>query len=224
MKWVLLLVIIGAVILAACNIAPQPIGGGRDAHGCLGPAGYSWDAEIQACARNWEMNESLRKIAKIAVDSIGPKNGLTVVSIEPRACTGCFLVMLDINQKQTIVQIDNWTVTQDKYVDNVTVECTSCPQYTPPVEGWCDNGTVVPSEPNECGCQGPPKCVLANKDGCTVDSDCEYVQQACGCHTPEFVEAAYASGSPARVENCAYDVAQACSCVNSECVVSNRQS
>ena len=35
----------------------QPIGGERDEHGCLGPAGYSWDEEIQACARNWSTTD-----------------------------------------------------------------------------------------------------------------------------------------------------------------------
>jgi len=29
------------------------IGGNRDEHGCLGPAGYSYDEEIGACVRSW---------------------------------------------------------------------------------------------------------------------------------------------------------------------------
>lgn len=33
---------------------PQPIGGQRDEHGCLGPAGYSWCESKQKCLRVWE--------------------------------------------------------------------------------------------------------------------------------------------------------------------------
>ncbi len=29
------------------------IGGQRDEHGCLGPAGYSWNATEKACVREW---------------------------------------------------------------------------------------------------------------------------------------------------------------------------
>jgi len=32
----------------------HPIGGERDEHGCLGPAGYSWCEAKQACIRVWE--------------------------------------------------------------------------------------------------------------------------------------------------------------------------
>lgn len=35
--------------------APRPIGGDRDAHGCLAPAGYTWCARERACVRPWEL-------------------------------------------------------------------------------------------------------------------------------------------------------------------------
>jgi hypothetical protein len=35
--------------------APRPIGGDRDAHGCLAPAGYLWCARERACVRPWEL-------------------------------------------------------------------------------------------------------------------------------------------------------------------------
>lgn len=57
-----------AALLAACagtphdapvpvdpNPAPRPIGGDRDAHGCLAPAGYAWCARVQQCVRPWEL-------------------------------------------------------------------------------------------------------------------------------------------------------------------------
>ncbi|TXH65997.1 MAG: hypothetical protein E6Q88_12945 [Lysobacteraceae bacterium] len=56
-------------LLPACNSAPpdaddassvstatpKPIGGDRDAHGCLIPAGYAWCARERACVRPWEL-------------------------------------------------------------------------------------------------------------------------------------------------------------------------
>lgn len=34
---------------------PRPIGGDRDAHGCLAPAGYTWCARERTCVRPWEL-------------------------------------------------------------------------------------------------------------------------------------------------------------------------
>ncbi|MEQ1511384.1 MAG: hypothetical protein ABL934_01755 [Lysobacteraceae bacterium] len=33
----------------------RPIGGDRDAHGCLAPAGYAWCARERSCVRPWEL-------------------------------------------------------------------------------------------------------------------------------------------------------------------------
>ncbi len=35
----------------------RPIGGDRDAHGCLPAAGYSWCARENRCVRPWELAE-----------------------------------------------------------------------------------------------------------------------------------------------------------------------
>lgn len=37
---------------------PGSIGGDRDEHGCLTPAGYSWDATSQSCKRPWEKDNN----------------------------------------------------------------------------------------------------------------------------------------------------------------------
>lgn len=53
--------------LASCAAAPVPetsapavdqpvkVGGDRDAHGCIGSAGYRWCARTQRCERPWEL-------------------------------------------------------------------------------------------------------------------------------------------------------------------------
>ncbi|MBN3830450.1 hypothetical protein [Burkholderia sp. Ac-20344] len=35
--------------------APPMVGGDRDAHGCIGSAGYSWCETTQQCERPWEL-------------------------------------------------------------------------------------------------------------------------------------------------------------------------
>ena len=54
------------------------IGGNRDEHGCLGPAGYSYDEEIGACIRYWELNPEYRQLVQIAVEHLGKDSGLTL--------------------------------------------------------------------------------------------------------------------------------------------------
>lgn len=52
--------IIAGVFSLLASISAQaasplgPIGGTRDAHGCLPAAGYAWCARIRQCVRPWE--------------------------------------------------------------------------------------------------------------------------------------------------------------------------
>ena len=41
---------------------PLVIGGGRDIHGCIGSAGYSWEARLGRCIRLWEESVSVINI------------------------------------------------------------------------------------------------------------------------------------------------------------------
>jgi hypothetical protein len=136
---------------------PQLIGGQRDEHGCLGPAGYSWNPEINACARVWELEtEEQIRAAQVAVDSYGPENGLTVTSVLAKSCTGCFEVELDKDQQRTTMILEDWKVKQE-----LGGSCGQCPMYSPPAPGWCSDGTVVSGVADECGCVPPPRCERA---------------------------------------------------------------
>ncbi|HDR9072397.1 hypothetical protein VI03_17525 [Burkholderia vietnamiensis] len=37
------------------QVTPPALGGDRDAHGCIGSAGYAWCAHTQQCERPWEL-------------------------------------------------------------------------------------------------------------------------------------------------------------------------
>lgn len=50
-----------ALLVASCTAGPQEqpvVGADRDAHGCIGSAGYSWCESTQQCERPWELAQS----------------------------------------------------------------------------------------------------------------------------------------------------------------------
>ncbi|MFH2021021.1 MAG: Kazal-type serine protease inhibitor [archaeon] len=95
-----------------CQIAANEpiIGGERDEHGCLGPAGYSWDSEIGACTRAWELDESQVKAAKIVIAPLSYY--VTVVEVITLKCQGCFYVNLQRNDNQEMqtIKITDWKI------------------------------------------------------------------------------------------------------------------
>jgi hypothetical protein len=61
------------------------IGGQRDSHGCLGPAGYSWNSSEKECVREWEnATEGRYQVTNFqtCVDS-----GYSVMESYPRKCS-----------------------------------------------------------------------------------------------------------------------------------------
>ena len=101
----------------------KPIGGDRDDHGCLVPAGYSWDADVGACTRSWELGSDQKKAAKIAVAPLSFP--VTVVGVDAGGCAGCFLVRLqrNDNQNQIETRLEDWKVAQNEDSDgSMTIE------------------------------------------------------------------------------------------------------
>jgi hypothetical protein len=119
----LIILIVGAVIWASQGRRveePQPIetseptngplvGGDRDEYGCLGPAGYRFDEEIEACIRDWELDENQGRAAKIVVTAADLENP-TVVEVLSARCPGCFSVTLDSGKNRVKFQLENWQV------------------------------------------------------------------------------------------------------------------
>ncbi|MBN2096320.1 hypothetical protein JW752_02870 [Candidatus Peregrinibacteria bacterium] len=88
------------------------IGGQRDEHGCLGPAGYSWNETVQACVREWELDEGQQKAAGIAVKHVGPEYATTIIGVDVARCPGCFSVRLEKGEERIpyTVTLNNWEV------------------------------------------------------------------------------------------------------------------
>lgn len=58
MKIKMILAVLLTLAAAGCATAPRTlVGNDRDAHGCIGSAGYAWSEVLQQCARPWEHPE-----------------------------------------------------------------------------------------------------------------------------------------------------------------------
>jgi hypothetical protein len=109
---------VGGIIFLFYLMVPQPIsdktviGGDRDSvHGCLGPAGYSYNDTVGACIRQWELNETQREAAKLAVERFALNGhspyGVTIlnVSYKPEEGDTWWQVLIDDNGNQTFYLI-----------------------------------------------------------------------------------------------------------------------
>ena len=87
------------------------IGGQTDEHGCLAGAGYSFDKDVGACTRSWELNADQKKAAKIAIAPLSFP--VTVVGVDAGNCSGCFVVHLQRNDNQNRIdtRLENWAFT-----------------------------------------------------------------------------------------------------------------
>ncbi|MBN1274673.1 hypothetical protein JXA12_00065 [Candidatus Woesearchaeota archaeon] len=75
----------------------EPIGGERDEHNCLVAAGYSYDEEVGACTRSWELDEEQRAAARIAVQSLSSEGWTVTEVLLADNCDACYTVELDRN-------------------------------------------------------------------------------------------------------------------------------
>jgi len=116
-----ILVLISAWFLFKTFSQENIIGGETDEHGCLGPAGYTWSQDVQACLRNWELNENQKKAAKIAVKEVGYEKGLTILQVDVARCLGCFIVTIQRDGGQIKIVLNNWTFQEQmEFLDPLT--------------------------------------------------------------------------------------------------------
>ncbi|VVB53609.1 Kazal-type serine protease inhibitor domain protein [uncultured archaeon] len=158
----------------------QLIGGQKDEHGCLGPAGYSFDEAVGACTRSWEIkDESQKKAASTAVSYLGKSYALTVIQVDVYKCPGCFAVTLSKEGEQVKLTLTNWTVdrmedvkpteststmTADEALTIASAKCASdgtpkgTPYYNPNSKTWWVD--IEPKQPKS-GCN--PACVVSEE-------------------------------------------------------------
>jgi len=102
--------IAAVVAISSYTNRETPIGGETDEHGCMLMAGYTWNEEVGACIREWELNENQRQAAEIAVEYIGYTKGTTVLRVDVARCPGCFAVQLEKGRDRIDVTLENWKI------------------------------------------------------------------------------------------------------------------
>ena len=103
------------------GIQEQIVGGDKDEHECIGTAGYRFDEEIGACIRDWELDESQKKAAKIGVEALDLENP-TIIEVLTARCLGCFTVTLEAGKNRLKVTIQDWLVVEQSMTPE---ECIS---------------------------------------------------------------------------------------------------
>lgn len=119
MKKMILILLFGVIIVSGCiesSNDDQVIGGQRDEHGCLGPAGYSYNKTLDVCLREWEITNvsGERDAIKIATEYLGNSYALTVISVDVARCPGCFVVHFDREQMKMSITLENLEVIDNK--------------------------------------------------------------------------------------------------------------
>ena len=98
----------------------QPIGGQRDEHGCLGPAGYTYNSYVGACVREWELDDNQREAARIVMEYVGWENGTTVIMAQTARCPGCFVVEVEQGRNRRVLTLEDYEVV---HVSMTPMEC-----------------------------------------------------------------------------------------------------
>lgn len=116
---VFLLILVLAAILfisfaALSGKIQKPIGGETDEHGCMLMAGYTWNEEVGACLREWELNDNQKQAAKIAAEYVNTGYGMTILNVAVARCPGCFAVKIATGDRQLNVYIENWEIATTK--------------------------------------------------------------------------------------------------------------
>ncbi len=78
-----------------------PIGGSRDSNGCLVAGGYTFDEEVRACIRAFEMTPDIKQASRLAVERVGAGYALTVVSFNSYEEKGNYDIMLERGEERT---------------------------------------------------------------------------------------------------------------------------
>ncbi|MCB9362618.1 hypothetical protein H6504_04230 [Candidatus Woesearchaeota archaeon] len=107
------------------EIAEPVIGGDKDEHGCLVPAGFSWNSSLGACVREWELDAEARQAVELVVSTSDEQ--LTIVSAVEKDCDGCYDVVVEAPDGQKTIQLIDWKVDSVHVcteIEKTSVMCT----------------------------------------------------------------------------------------------------
>ena len=135
----------------------ENVGGQRDEHGCLEPAGYTWNESVGACIREWELDDDQKRAAGIAVEYVGYEYATTITKVVSiTGFEGSFEVTLEQGEDRDLftVVIDNWTATEKTLKRHTCTDeekqAEICTLEYAPVCGFKSDGTSQ-TYGNKCG-------------------------------------------------------------------------
>ncbi|VVB77982.1 Uncharacterised protein [uncultured archaeon] len=133
----ILIVILGALMTYSYikeGNSQNIIGGDKDSHGCLGPAGYSWNSSIGACIREWELDSNKKEAAKVAIGPISYP--VTILEVKALECSGCFKVEIqrNDNQNKMTIELNDWKYVFKDCKNYTYSDCRSNCAVCPPCE------------------------------------------------------------------------------------------
>lgn len=83
------LIFLATLFYFTANQQEPSIGGQRDAHGCLGPAGYSWNETDQLCVREWTREQCPEEPGEFCTTVYEPVCGLPDKKQYSNSCFAC---------------------------------------------------------------------------------------------------------------------------------------
>lgn len=164
--FIILTILIILIIIFVINKSPMIndapiIGGDQDKYSCLSAAGYSYNLKLDACVREWELDDKQRDMAKVALETTNQPN-LTVVKVEPLDCEDCYQIHLQDNQQNTkIIEILFGEIVKERQMCLIIEESTFRANET------CEDNPVS-GYPSECT---DSICAINFKDSCNACTD-----------------------------------------------------
>jgi hypothetical protein len=182
-KIITLAVVLLAVVLsvASCSFSPTKqlpmVGNDRDAHGCIGSAGYSWCETKKKCLRPWEevctstpvkatstlisylvsSEDPLKYCNGADMDSVGFRKTITVEKSSTTPETN--LTLAQLAKKVAILATNG--MCQSVLRQNGDFTVTGDTVQIPPIEGWAGVSIVM------CYCQPQVEVNLLRLPGIT---------------------------------------------------------
>lgn len=174
------------------------VGNDGDSYGCKASTGYTYDADIKACARSWELNEAKKHDAIYALKAVRnkqklPETGIYIAGVRLYKCTGCSDVYVNTgDSKIMLIRMRQGVLLSIDYVNfsDIPADATSSgddrigtePPVTTPVDPGEESYTCPSSGYIDC----MPTVGGPRKDRC----DQKYLTWAKE-HCPNFEGVAY---------------------------------
>ncbi|MAG01814.1 hypothetical protein CMI42_00605 [Candidatus Pacearchaeota archaeon] len=112
------LLIITAIFLLVLSINKLPSTTGKAIEtitdeSCLSYAGYSFDFQLNACTRFWELDDDEKRAARIALSHLSSENPHVIEAVN-LGCNGCYKIVIRSNNQDITINLQRWEIVDNK--------------------------------------------------------------------------------------------------------------